>query len=154
MLTWLYIGLVCALFIVYAWSFYNLPILAAGVKSLRQNKRRPRRKHAESEALPAFSIIVPVKNEEKVVGRLLNALSALSYPSDKKEIIIVEDGSTDSSVDVCETFAREQRLNIRIIQKQFSDGKPSALNAGITCAKGEIIGVFDADNVPDRKSTV
>jgi cellulose synthase/poly-beta-1,6-N-acetylglucosamine synthase-like glycosyltransferase len=72
----------------------------------------------------------------------------LSYPSDKKEIIIVEDGSTDRSVDVCEAFAREHSLNMRIVQRQFSDGKPSALNAGITCAKGEIVGVFDADNVP------
>jgi len=148
MLTWLYPGLVCALFIVYAWSFYNLPILVAGVKSLRQSKQRSRRKPAEGEALPAFSIIVPVKNEEKVVGRLLNALSESSYPSDKKEIIIVEDGSTDSSVDVCEAFAREQRLNMRIVQRPSSDGKPSALNAGITCAKGEIVGIFDADNVP------
>jgi cellulose synthase/poly-beta-1,6-N-acetylglucosamine synthase-like glycosyltransferase len=148
MLTWLYLGLVCALFIVYAWSFYNLPILMAGVKNLRQNKRRSRRKPVKSEALPVVSIIVPVKNEEKVVGRLLNALSELSYPSDKKEVIIVEDGSTDRSVEVCEAFAREKRLNMRIVQRQFSDGKPSALNAGITCARGEIVGVFDADNVP------
>jgi cellulose synthase/poly-beta-1,6-N-acetylglucosamine synthase-like glycosyltransferase len=149
MLTWPYIGLVCALLVVYAWSFYNLPILVAGVKSLRKSKQKPGRKPLEREAFPAFSIIVPVKNEEKVVGRLLNALSELSYPADKKEIIIVEDGSTDRSLDVCEAFAREQRkLNIRIVQRRFSDGKPSALNSGITYAQGEIVGVFDADSVP------
>ena len=148
MLTWPYIGLVCALFIVYAWSFYNLPILVAGVKSLRKSKQKSSRKPDERETFPAFSIIVPVKNEEKVVGRLLNALSELNYPADKKEVIIVEDGSTDRSLDVCETFAREQRLNIRIVQRKFSDGKPSALNRGITHAQGEIIGVFDADSVP------
>jgi cellulose synthase/poly-beta-1,6-N-acetylglucosamine synthase-like glycosyltransferase len=39
-------------------------------------------------------------------------------------------------------------LNIRIVQRQFSDGKSSALNAGVKCAKGDIVGVFDADNVP------
>jgi len=148
MLTWPYIGLVCALLIVYAWSFYNLPILVAGVKSLRQSKQKPGRKPAERGALPVFSIVVPVKNEEKVVGRLLNALSELSYPAGKKEIIIVEDGSTDRSVDVCEAFAREKRLNMRVVQRRFSDGKPSALNSGITYAKGDIVGVFDADSVP------
>ncbi|MGB8781327.1 MAG: glycosyltransferase family 2 protein [Candidatus Bathyarchaeia archaeon] len=148
MLTWPYIGLVCTFVIVYAWSFYNLPILVAGVKSLRQSKQKPGRKPAERKAFPGFSIIVPVKNEEKVVGRLLNALSELNYPADKKEIIIVEDGSTDRSLDVCEAFAREQRLNIRIVQRRFSDGKPSALNSGITYAQGEIVGVFDADSVP------
>jgi cellulose synthase/poly-beta-1,6-N-acetylglucosamine synthase-like glycosyltransferase len=75
-------------------------------------------------------------------------LSELSYPAAKKEIIIVEDGSTDRSLDVCEAFARKQRLNIKVVQRLFSDGKPSALNSGITYAKGEIVGVFDADNVP------
>jgi hypothetical protein len=69
MLTWPCIGLVCTLLIVYAWSFYNLPILAAGVKSLRQNKRKPGRKPAKRKAFPVFSIVVPVKNEEKLVGR-------------------------------------------------------------------------------------
>jgi cellulose synthase/poly-beta-1,6-N-acetylglucosamine synthase-like glycosyltransferase len=120
----------------------------AGVKSLRQSKKKPGRKPAERGSLPVFSIIVPVKNEEKVVGRLLNALSELSYPAAKKEIIIVEDGSTDRSVDVCEAFARERRLNMRVVQKGFSDGKPSALNSGIAYANGEIVGVFDADSVP------
>jgi cellulose synthase/poly-beta-1,6-N-acetylglucosamine synthase-like glycosyltransferase len=148
MLTWPYIGLVSALLIVYAWSFYNLPILVAGVRSLRQSKQKPGRKPAKTEALPVFSIIVPVKNEEKVVGRLLNALSELSYPAAKKEIIIVEDGSTDKTLDVIEAFAKEQRLNIRVVHGRFSDGKPSALNSGITYAKGEIVGVFDADSVP------
>jgi cellulose synthase/poly-beta-1,6-N-acetylglucosamine synthase-like glycosyltransferase len=148
MLNWPCIGLVCALFIVYAWSFYNLPILAAGVKSLRRNKRKLERKPAERKAFPVFSIVVPVKNEEKLVGRLLNALSNLSYPVDKKEIVIVEDGSTDRSLDVCEAFATKPSLSIRIVHGQFSDGKPSALNRGITHAKGEIVGVFDADSVP------
>jgi cellulose synthase/poly-beta-1,6-N-acetylglucosamine synthase-like glycosyltransferase len=147
-LIWLYIGLVCTLLIVYIWSFYNLPILVAGVKSFRESKQKSRGKSAKREALPVFSIIVPVKNEEKVLGRLLNALTEVRYPSDKKEIIVVEDGSTDRSVDVCEDFARKHSLKIRIVQRPFSDGKPSALNAGITCAKGEIVGVFDADNVP------
>ena len=148
MLTWPYIGLVCALFIVYAWSFYNLPILAAGVKSLRRSRQRSGRKPAKREAFPVFSIIVPVKNEERVIGRLLNALSKLSYPADKKEIIIVEDGSTDKSLDVCKAFVGEQGLNVRVVQRQFSDGKPSALNSGIAYAKGGIVGVFDADSVP------
>lgn len=149
-MTWPYFGLVCGLLIVYAWSFYNLPILVAGVRSLRQSKQKPSKKPADRVTFPTFSIIVPVKNEEKVIGRLLNALSGLSYPAAKKEIIIVEDGSTDRSRDVCEAFAREQRLNIRVVQRHLSDGKPSALNRGVTCAKGEIVGVFDADSVPAR----
>jgi len=148
MLSWPYIGLVCGLFIVYAWSFYNLPILVAGLKSLRKSRKKSGRSPAKIESFPFFSIIVPVKNEEKVVGRLLGALSDLNYPADKKEVIIVEDGSTDRSLEVCRAYARESRLDLKIVHGELSDGKPSALNRGIAEAKGEIVGIFDADNVP------
>jgi len=98
--------------------------------------------------LPTFSIVVPVKNEEKVISRLLDALSKLSYPTDKKEIIIVEDGSTDRTLDICMKYAEKSQVNVKILRKSFSNGKPSALNYGVECAKGEIIGIFDADSVP------
>jgi cellulose synthase/poly-beta-1,6-N-acetylglucosamine synthase-like glycosyltransferase len=102
------------------------------------------------KSVPTFSIVVPVKNEGKVIGRLLDALSSLNYPVDKREVIIVEDGSTDETLSICQKYAQESGLNIRVLQKPSSEGKPSALNYGIAHASGEIVGVFDADNVPAR----
>jgi cellulose synthase/poly-beta-1,6-N-acetylglucosamine synthase-like glycosyltransferase len=93
---------------------------------------------------------VPVKNEEKVIGRLLDTLSNLNYPKDKKEIIIVEDGSTDRTLDICVKYAKEHQMHMKTLHKPFSDGKPSALNYGIKYAEGEIVGIFDADNVSAR----
>ena len=143
-----YMALIPILFFVYAWSFYNVPILAAGVKYLRRSRRKFEKKRVHKISLPTFSIIVPVKNEEKVIGRLLDALLRLSYPADKKEIIIVEDGSTDGTFDICMKFAEEYQMPIKILDKPFSNGKPSALNYGIEYAEGEIVGIFDADSVP------
>jgi cellulose synthase/poly-beta-1,6-N-acetylglucosamine synthase-like glycosyltransferase len=148
MLNLIYIALISILFFVYAWSFYNVPILTAGVKYLRRSGRKSKKKGYHKRNLPTFSIIVPVKNEEKVVGRLLDALSHLNYPAGKKEIIIVEDGSTDRTVDVCEEHAKKHPMNTKILHRPFSSGKPSALNFGIKCAKGEIVGIFDADSIP------
>ena len=148
MLNWFFIGLACALFIVYAWSFYNLPILVAGVKSFRKKGKYLSKKPDAEDVFPFFSIVVPMKNEENVVSRVLEAFSQMQYPADKKEVIVVEDGSLDKTVDVCRSFAKDQRLNLKVIHRAFSRGKPSALNAGIARAKGEIIAVFDADNVP------
>jgi cellulose synthase/poly-beta-1,6-N-acetylglucosamine synthase-like glycosyltransferase len=143
----IYIVFICALLLVYAWSLYNLPILATGVKYLRNSKKKIEKKCLKETNLPTFSIVVPVKNEEKVIGRLLNALLKLDYPIDKKEIIIVEDGSTDRTLDICMEYAKEDHVNMKILHRPFSNGKPSALNHGIECAKGEIIGIFDADSV-------
>ncbi len=148
MLTPVSIALVCVFFFVCAWSLYNLPILAAGVRNARRSKKT-RKKFSENRSLPTFSIVVPVKNEGKVVGRLLDALSKIDYPANKKEIVLVEDGSTDGTLNLCRKYAEQLDLNIRILQKPSSDGKSSALNYGIAHAKGEIVGIFDADNVPD-----
>jgi len=147
MLNLIYTALIFILFFVYAWSFYNLPILAAGIRYVYRRKRSET-SSKKGENLPFFSLIVPVKNEEKVVGRILDALSNLNYPASKKEVIIVEDGSTDRTVELCMEHAKKQHMNIKILHKPSSSGKPSALNFGIKHAKGDIVGIFDADSVP------
>jgi cellulose synthase/poly-beta-1,6-N-acetylglucosamine synthase-like glycosyltransferase len=149
MLNVIYVTLICILFFVYAWSLYNLPILAVGVRNLRRYRRFS---HGEPEGrkLPTISIVVPVKNEEKVIQRLLDGMSRLNYPKDKKEIIIVEDGSTDNTVNICMRYAEEHCLNLKILRKPSSNGKPSALNYGLSHVKSEIVGIFDADNVPSK----
>jgi cellulose synthase/poly-beta-1,6-N-acetylglucosamine synthase-like glycosyltransferase len=138
------------IFVVTGWSLYNLPILVAGVKALRFSKCRLQSKPVREENLPSFSIVVPAKDEEKVIERLLNSLTDIDYPSKKLEVIVVEDGSTDDTLNICEKFAEERNLNLQILHRELSDGKPSALNFGIKHARGDIIGIFDADNLPAR----
>jgi cellulose synthase/poly-beta-1,6-N-acetylglucosamine synthase-like glycosyltransferase len=145
-----YAFLFSILLLVLGWSLYNLPVLAAGVRDLRRNRRKPSGNSFNGRDLPTFSVIVPVKNEEKVVGRLLNALLRLNYPKEKVEIIVVEDGSTDGTVDICKKYEEESHGVVKLLHKPVSDGKPSALNYGVKHARGEIIGVFDADNIPER----
>jgi cellulose synthase/poly-beta-1,6-N-acetylglucosamine synthase-like glycosyltransferase len=131
--------------LVYLWTFYNLPILLVGVRSLRREKKR--QVSVEGE-LPFISIIVPVKNEARVVGRLLSALEGLDYPRDRREFIVVEDGSEDGSLEICERFSSEHG-DVRVVCSACSYGKPSALMEALPFVRGEIVGVFDADSVPE-----
>jgi len=141
--------LVGVLLTVCLWSLYNMPILASGVKDFCKKRQKTQKKSLPEELLPSFSIVVPVKNEERVIERLLNSLSTLNYPLNKKEIIIVEDGSTDKTNDICMNYAKEH-ANVKVLHKNLSNGKPSALNFGLAHAKGDIVAIFDADNVPDH----
>jgi len=138
--------LICIFLFVCTWSLYNLPILAVGVRNARRNKIS-KRKTSNSKNLPSFSIVVPAKNEQKVIGRLLDAFTRLDYPADKKELIIVEDGSTDETLRICREYSENSSLNIKVFSRSSSDGKPSALNFGVAHACGDIVGVFDADSV-------
>lgn len=141
---------VCILSVLYVWTLYNIPILAVGVRNLRRSGRKGRKTSLlRAEELPMVSIIVPVRDEERVVGRLLRALVRLDYPPEKREIIIVEDGSVDKTVEICKEYAERCRSQIKLVRQLKSDGKPSALNCGLKHIKGEIVAVFDADNVPE-----
>jgi cellulose synthase/poly-beta-1,6-N-acetylglucosamine synthase-like glycosyltransferase len=95
------------------------------------------------------SILVPVKDEERVVGRLLGALLKLDYPREKMEVVIVEGGSVDETVGVCAEYARRYPDQVRFIRQPASNGKPSALNYALQYVRGEIVAVFDADSVPE-----
>lgn len=150
----IYVILVLLFVFVYAWSIYNLPIVVAGVGYLRRSRSKPSKSVLQvlKNELPVFSIIVPVKNEERVVGRLLDALDKLNYPKERKEIIVVEDGSTDRTSDICMMQAKKRSANLKVLHKPFSDGKPSALNYGIKQATGKIIAIFDADSLPAQDS--
>ena len=141
--------LVGVLLTVCLWALYNVPILASGVKDFRKKRHPPHKISIPENQMPSFSIVVPVKNEERVIDRLLNSLSTLNYPLNKSEIIIVEDGSTDKTNDICMNYAKEH-ANVKILHNPVSNGKPSALNFGLSQAKGDIVAVFDADNVPAR----
>jgi glycosyltransferase involved in cell wall biosynthesis len=91
---------------------------------------------------PLVSVIIPVYNEEKYLDFCLSSLSNQSYP--KKEIIIVDDGSTDKGLEIC------QKFNVQILRQEHQ-GPGAARNLGVAHAKGEIIVLADADMRYDRK---
>jgi cellulose synthase/poly-beta-1,6-N-acetylglucosamine synthase-like glycosyltransferase len=145
-----YLITICTLLVLYAWALYNIPILVVGVRHLRKlSRKKGKRSPLSEESLPMVSIIVPARDEEKVVGRLLTALLDLDYPPKKKEIIIVEDGSKDKTVKICGEYARSYPNQIKLLHRSTSNGKPSALNYALKHVRGEIVAVFDADNVPE-----
>lgn len=99
--------------------------------------------------MPTVSVIVPIYNEAVVIKNTILALLNSDYPI--REIIIIDDGSTDETVKILENeFFRNG--DISLIQKQ-NGGKSSALNLGIEYARGEIIVTIDADTV-FTKSTI
>lgn len=145
-----YIIITCIICFLYIWTFYNVPILAVGVRHLRRTSQKERKASRLSwEKLPTFSIVVPVRDEERVVGRLLKTLLKLNYPSNKREIIIVEDGSVDKTARICRKYVRQYPECIKFVHQSKSNGKPSALNCALKHVTGKIVAIFDADNVPE-----
>ena len=89
-----------------------------------------------------ISVIVPVYNREKFIGRCLRSLMSQSIGINNFEIILVDDGSTDSSNKIYQAFSDE----IRVIKHIKILGLPTALNTGIIKAKGRFLVRVDSDD--------
>jgi cellulose synthase/poly-beta-1,6-N-acetylglucosamine synthase-like glycosyltransferase/peptidoglycan/xylan/chitin deacetylase (PgdA/CDA1 family) len=114
----------------------------------RLHVRRVRsRKRARPEDLlaPTVSVIVPAYNEEAGIAASIRSLVDTDY-SGRMEILVVDDGSTDRTAEI---VASLRLPGVRLIRKD-NGGKPSALNAGIAQARGEIMVMVDGDTVFQR----
>lgn len=88
-----------------------------------------------------LSIIIPVFNEEKTVDEILRKVYAVKLPySIKKEIIVIDDGSNDSS-----KFKVQNLKGVKLISHSKNLGKGAAIRTGLKLAKGEVIIIQDAD---------
>lgn len=91
------------------------------------------------------SIIIPMYNAEKTILKSLNSVKEQTYAGEM-EIIIINDGSTDSSLQLVENYITENpSLNITLIS-QKNKGVSNARNTGLKLAKGEYIALLDADD--------
>jgi glycosyltransferase involved in cell wall biosynthesis len=89
-----------------------------------------------------LSVIIPVYNEEETVGEILARVLALDVD---KEIIVVDDGSTDGTGNVLAQAAAKDPETVIVIKMDTNRGKGAAVRAGIAAAAGDVIAIQDAD---------
>jgi glycosyltransferase involved in cell wall biosynthesis len=88
-----------------------------------------------------ISIIVPTYNEEKTIDSVLNTLNSTDFGLEK-EIIVVDDGSTDNTLFVVEKYKND---SLKIVSHKKNQGKGAAIKTGIQNSTGDIIVIQDAD---------
>lgn len=98
-------------------------------------------------AYPKLSIIVPAHNEAEYIQSTLESLLEDSYPY--KEIVVVDDGSTDETYLRAMTYAN--RPGVKVVRMDVASGKKAkAVNYGLLFASGDIVAVVDGDTIIER----
>jgi poly-beta-1,6-N-acetyl-D-glucosamine synthase len=102
---------------------------------------------------PSVSILVPVWNEATTVSKTIHSLLDLHYPKDKLKILIIDDGSSDDTWQVIQTFANNPQIELH---RKENGGKYTALNLGLSKIDSDMVGCLDADSYvdPDALKTI
>jgi cellulose synthase/poly-beta-1,6-N-acetylglucosamine synthase-like glycosyltransferase len=102
---------------------------------------------------PTVSILIPARDEESVIRRLLQRMTELTYPRDRLQVIVIDDASSDGTGQIAEEYSRRCGC-IEVLhryKKAGGKGKASALNSGLEHSTSEIVLCFDADYYPQRE---
>jgi cellulose synthase/poly-beta-1,6-N-acetylglucosamine synthase-like glycosyltransferase len=119
---------------------------------LKETKKAKLNSVVDAKYEPPVSILIPARNEEQVIGRLLQRMAGLTYQKDKLQVIVIDDASSDDTGRIADEYAHKYGF-IEVLHRENSNGgkgKASAMNAGFKCTKGEIILCFDADYYPQK----
>ncbi len=101
------------------------------------------------DVLPSYSILVPLYEEAEIVPDLIAALQALDYPRDKLDIqLIVESADPKTYAAVFEAELADH-MRVNVVATSPPQTKPHALNHALKSARGEIVVVYDAEDMPD-----
>ncbi|SDO23675.1 Glycosyltransferase, catalytic subunit of cellulose synthase and poly-beta-1,6-N-acetylglucosamine synthase [Alkalicoccus daliensis] len=143
-----------SLFLIWFMLFYHMFLMQGGYLHFLKHPETKRKWDLEPGELPTFSILIPAHNEEVVIEKTLQAMTELDYPKEKLEVILINDNSSDATGKIGEEFAREFPF-IKVLHTKpphAGKGKSGALNQGFKVSSGEIIAVYDADNLPEPEA--
>jgi len=131
------------IFLFFFGIFFLLIFIILHYRNLKQLYKSPAPKR-----FPFVTFLVPAYNEEKSIEETVENLVKIDYPKNKKEIIIINDGSSDQTGEIAKRL--EKKYKQVILFDKSNSGKADSLNKAIKKARGELIAVTDADSFPNK----
>ena len=101
------------------------------------------------DALPHYSVLIPVYKEAAVAPALVDAMSALDYPAEKLDVIFVTEANDPATRAALVAANLKSHMRILTVPRGLPQTKPRALNYALQFADGDLIAIFDAEDVPD-----
>lgn len=105
------------------------------------------------ESYPTITVVVPCLNEENTIAGTAQSLLNLEYPKDKIKIILVDDGSTDTTWEVMKQFKDESNIEL-VHNEKNGGGKHVPLNIGLAKAHSEFFACLDADSYVQKDTLI
>ncbi len=143
------LGMSPDLMVVYLFLFVSIYFEVFLLMAFIERRLRRRAPPQVAGVLPRVAIAVPCFNEQEGLAATVRSLLALDYPTEKLEIIVVDDGSTDNTLAIARTFESDPR--VRVFHKE-NGGKHTAMNTALAHTSADLMGCLDADSIVEREA--
>ncbi len=130
-----------------AWASVGIGLM--GLRTWLWFRYRPSAPASGAQA-PVLTVIIPAYNEGAMVATSIDSVAAASYPRERLEIFVVDDGSTDDTWTYIEAAAARYPGLVTALRLDRNQGKRAALAAGFARARGEVAVTIDSDSVIDQ----
>ncbi len=137
------IGTAITYIFLYTSLFFEVFLLVSFLERRRGSYAPATMGPQSTSRFPCVAIVVPCFNEARTLETTMRSLLALEYPRDKMEIVVVDDGSTDHTFSIAQSFTSDDR--VRVFKKE-NGGKHTAMNLALHSTDAELIGCLDADS--------
>ena len=101
------------------------------------------------DELPAYTILVPAYNEPEVVDDLIGALAGLEYPSGKLQALLLLEADDDVTIQAAKRCNESDAIAMVLVPPAEPRTKPKACNYGLYFATGDIVTIYDAEDLPE-----
>ncbi|MDZ7885766.1 MAG: glycosyltransferase [Mycobacterium sp.] len=101
------------------------------------------------DELPAYTILVPAYNEPEVVADLIGAMDSLEYPRERLQVLLLLEADDQGTIDAARACGESDVITILLVPPAEPRTKPKACNYGLHFATGEIVTIFDAEDLPE-----
>jgi cellulose synthase/poly-beta-1,6-N-acetylglucosamine synthase-like glycosyltransferase len=135
--------------LVYISTYIGLFVISYYIISIIMHKRIYD-SYKMPKVLPKVTVIIPAYNEEEGIISTIKSVLEVDYPKDKMEVMVVDDGSKDSTYKKA-LSVKDSRLSV---YTKSNGGKATALNFGIKKAKGSLIVTMDADSTVAKDALI
>jgi len=151
----LYVSAVCFSFFVVVYGSYYFFVFKTRKKAeYFRLIEKILEKDLDIQEFPFVSVLIPAFNEEDAISRKLENISALDYPREKLEVILIDDCSTDNTVEIAQRMLDKLGFTSKIIKNRERKGVNAAYNIGVTESKGDLILTTDSDVLLDSDALI
>lgn len=99
--------------------------------------------------LPAYTVLVPAYHEPEVVANLIAAINGLDYPAAKLQVLLLLEADDDATINAAKSIGDSDVITTLLVPPAHPRTKPKACNYGLFFASGEIITIYDAEDLPE-----